>query len=54
MIASIVLAWSLATTCPLINTYRQQGYSDAQIESYAREHHVPEWMISLAKRHCSR
>lgn len=54
MLLTVVLSWSLAHTCPLIESYRRQGYSDEQIEQGARERHVPEWIITLAKKHCTR
>lgn len=52
--ATIYLAWSLANCCPLVGHYRAQGYSDAQIEAFAKEHGVPTWVIAYAKRHCKK
>lgn len=54
MFLTLAVTWTLATTCPVVNHYREQGYTDAQIEAYAREHNVPEWLIALAKRHCKK
>ena len=54
MLITIALAWSLSATCPLVESYRKQGYTDEQIEQGARERHVPEWLIALAKRHCTK
>lgn len=51
-LATIVLAWSLAHCCPLVSSYRAQGYSDAQIEAVAREASVPKWVIAWARRNC--
>lgn len=48
----IVLAWSLATCCPVVNHYRSLGFSDKQIEDGARAKGVPEWIIALAKQRC--
>ena len=53
MLLTIMLSWSLAHACPIVNHYRSQGLSDAQIEQLAREHHVPEWVIKLAKVRCA-
>lgn len=52
MILTITLAWSLASACPIVNSYRAQGYTDQQIEAGARERHVPEWIIRIAKARC--
>lgn len=49
---TLMLAWSLANCCPVVNHYRSLGYSDAQIEQGARQRGVPEWLISLAKHRC--
>ena len=51
---ALVLSWSLAVTCPLVDAKRKQGYSDAEIEQMARAVHVPEWAIAYAKRKCVR
>lgn len=53
MVLTIVLAWSFATACPIVNSYRAQGFTDAQIEEGARARHVPEWIIRIAKRRCA-
>jgi len=52
MLLTIYLAWSLAHCCPLVQSYRAQGMSDAAIEQLARENHVPRWIIAWAKRNC--
>lgn len=54
MVLTVVLAWSLATCCPLIEQARAQGLNDAQIEAAAHEHHVPAWIIAWAKWHCKK
>lgn len=53
-LATVYLAWSLAHCCPLVNGYRERGYSDVAIERIARDAGVPEWIIRYAKRHCAR
>lgn len=52
--ATIYLAWSLAHCCPLVQSYRAQGLSDAAIEQLARDHGVPRVVIAWAKRHCKK
>lgn len=54
MLLTILLAWSLAHACPIVEYKRKQGYSDREIEQMARAIHVPEWIIEHAKRRCSR
>jgi len=54
MMLAIVLTWSLTNACPLVNHYRGQGYSDAQIEEGARSRGAPEWLIRIAKRRCAK
>lgn len=49
---TVVLVWSLANCCPVVNHYRAQGYTDKQIEEGARAQGVPEWLIAVAKRRC--
>lgn len=46
----IALAWALS--CSPVTEARAHGATDQQIEDYAREHHVPEWVIGWAKKHC--
>jgi hypothetical protein len=48
----VALSLSLSNCCPLVQQYRAQGFSDAQIEQIARERGVPRWIIAWAKRHC--
>lgn len=52
MLLTITLAWTLSTCCPMVDEARARGMSDQQIEVYAREHHIPEWVIAWAKRRC--
>jgi hypothetical protein len=52
MFAVIPLVLSLAATCPAVEKYRTMGLTDAQIESIARDHKVPAWVIAWAQRHC--
>lgn len=52
VIITVVLSWSLAHACPLVNHLRGEGYTDEQIEQGARERHVPEWIIRIAKARC--
>jgi hypothetical protein len=52
MLLTIALAWSLTNCCPVVKHYRDEGYTDKQIEEGARAQGVPEWLIALAKRHC--
>ena len=54
MLMTIVLGWSLAHACPLVNHYRGLGYTDEQIEQYAREHDIPAWIIKIAKTRCTK
>ncbi len=54
MLLTIVLGWSLANCCPVVNHYRAQGYTDEQIEQLARAHDVPEWIIRVAKARCGK
>lgn len=52
MIAAVALAWTLANTCPAVDRYRSQGFTDQQIETIAKENSVPTWVIRWAKHHC--
>ena len=51
---TLSLGWSLAHACPLVNHYRSLGYSDEQIEQYARSHDIPEWIIKIARSRCTK
>jgi len=42
----------LTLSCLPVTTARAKGYSDQQIEQWARAHDVPEKVILWAKRHC--
>lgn len=48
----IALAWSLTSVCPYVQSYRDQGMTDRQIEDKARGAGVPEWVIKYAKHKC--
>ena len=48
---AVVLAWSL--TCVPVNEARAKGYTDQQIETYARETlHLPDRLIRWARNNC--
>jgi hypothetical protein len=52
IVMTVYLMLSMPAVCPLVRHYRNNGLSDAAIEQLAREHHVPERVISWAKKNC--
>jgi hypothetical protein len=48
---AVALGWALYS-CADIEKFRSQGMTDAQMESYAHEQHIPQWVINRAKAKC--
>lgn len=47
----VMLAWSLS--CVPVQKARAEGYTDQQIEVYARDTlHLPAWAIRWGRNHC--